>query len=123
MNALAQLDNGNRAAEDEEMDTAIDLLRQDMGARFDEGNARIADSHKEAIENTRLVEAQIDELRRETTARIEALARETTGRFDALFAESRRSADRSDVQFRWLVSLIAATLLGMASLLVKTGHW
>jgi hypothetical protein len=51
--ALAQLDTGNGAAEDEDMDADLTLMRQEMGAGFKEVNSRV------------------DELRREVTARLD----------------------------------------------------
>jgi hypothetical protein len=86
MNALAQLDTPYRAAEDEEMDTAIDLLRQDLGvkfaginARFDEVNVRIANS---AMESARLIDVKISEFRKEILDNFKAV--------DARIIESRR---------------------------------
>ncbi|MTV41383.1 hypothetical protein GM676_27915 [Duganella radicis] len=61
----------------------------------------------------------MSETHRETTARIDALTRETSARLDTLFIESGKRMDHSDVQFRWLVGLIAASLLGIAGLLIK----
>ncbi|MBV7536085.1 hypothetical protein KW842_09945 [Duganella sp. sic0402] len=39
---------------------------------------------------------------------------------DAVRLESNRRMDRSDAQFRWLVGLMIATMLGTASLLLRT---
>ena len=210
MNALAQLDNAYRAAEDGPMETTIDMLRNEIIEGFREVNARIDQSRREtdaridslrsetleqfklihaAIEQSRqetdakiaglrseirLVDAKITESHKETTARIDALGRDTTARIDALRSEvsgkidalrsevsskidalrletsskidalrtettaridalrsessariealNRETTSRIDgreVQFRWLVGLMVASLLGIAGLFFK----
>lgn len=126
MRSPAQLDNEQPARKDEDMDNATDKLRDDMNAAFREINAnfrevnaridalqretaaRIAELRQQTLDQFRLVDAKIDELRRETRARI-----------DALVQVSNRRLERSDAQFRWLVGLMLAALLGTAGLLVK----
>jgi hypothetical protein len=188
MNALAQLDNSYRAAEDGPMETTIDMLRNEIIEGFREVNARIDQSRREtdaridslrsetleqfklvhaAIEQSRretdakiagvhreiqLVDAKITESHKETSARIDALSRDTTARIDALRSEisskidtlraettaridalrsetsariealNRETTSRIDgreVQFRWLVGLMVASLLGIAGLFFK----
>lgn len=79
--AMAVLDIGNRADEDNEMETDADLLRRDIGAGFNEVNARIDGVRREMTE-------RVDELRRETTARIDALRNETAERIAELRRET-----------------------------------
>ena len=79
--AMAVLDIGNRADEDNEMETDADLLRRDISAGFNEVNARIDGVRRETTE-------RVDELRRETTARIDALRNETAERIAELRRET-----------------------------------
>ncbi|WP_373991039.1 hypothetical protein [Duganella sp. BuS-21] len=77
MNALAELDKGNRAAEDEEMDATIDLLKNEVNSGFREVNARI------------------DALRVETNARIDVLRRESYEQATQLRIETYDRLDQS----------------------------
>jgi len=82
MNAPAQLDNLNRAREDEDMDNANDTLRSEMGNGFRETNVRIDIMYRESNQRMdalhRLVDESIAELRRDTTENITELRRQTT---------------------------------------------
>ena len=71
----AELDIGNRAAEHEDMDTAINLLRGEMGAGFKEVNARIDTLRRETADNFRPVDAdaKIEQSRKESLERLDAL--------------------------------------------------
>jgi chromosome segregation ATPase len=141
MNAPAQLDNLNRAREDEDMDNANDTLRSEMGNGFRETNARIDIMYRESNQRLDLLRRSVDEniaeLRREVNERINELRREVSARIDRSddrFEQHRREMQENfrliktkidqvrsnvDVHFRWLVGLMLTSMLGIATLLVK----
>ena len=119
----AALDMGNRAAEDRDMDATIDTVRQEMNAGFKELSARIEDLRRESnaridglraemLENFKLIDAKIERTRTELMASIQGVQ----DRLDA----QRRDHDR---QFRWLVGLMLASLLGIAGMFAKAVHF
>lgn len=130
MKAPAQLDNRNRAHEDEAMDHANDTLRAEMNVRFQEvradlrqvdANFRNVDANfRNVDENFREVNARIDALRIETYERIDQLRKETQDNFRLIEAKIDELRNRNDAQFRWLVGLMLTSMLGMAALLIKT---
>jgi hypothetical protein len=95
----------------QEMHARIDALDVKIDAVRRESLAAIADSRKEALDHFLSLQAQMNELRRETTARI-----------DAFSQEINRRMDRSDVQFRWLVGLMLTSLLATAGLFARAAH-
>lgn len=93
--AIAVLDIGNRADEDNEMETDMQVLRRELGEGFAGVNARIDELRRETTQ-------RIDELGRETTQRIDELRRETTERIDLMRQETtdRMSEARRDTNVR-----------------------
>jgi len=75
--AMAVLDIGNRADEDIDMETEMQVVRREMGEGFAVVNVRIDELRRETSE-------RIDRLRQETTDRILEERRDTNARIDAL---------------------------------------
>lgn len=141
MNAPAQLDNRNRAREDEDMDTTNDTLRSEMSNGFRETNARIDVMYRESNQRMDLLRRSVDEniaeLRREVNERINELRREVNARIDRSderFEAHRREVQESfrlieakieqlrvnvDVHFRWLTGLMLTSILGTVGILIK----
>jgi hypothetical protein len=120
---LAQLDTGNGAAEDGDMDAELTLMRQEMSAGFKEVNtridevrrevtARIDELRKETAENFKLTEVKMDEARQQT--------RDNYRFLDMKLDEFRKEASRhSEVQFRWMMGLLVTLLLGIGGLYAR----
>ena len=84
---MAVLDIGNRADEDIEMETEMQVLRREVGEGFAGVNVRLDELRRETTE-------RIDELRRETTQRIDELRRQTTQRIDETHRETTQRIDQ-----------------------------
>ncbi|USX25626.1 hypothetical protein NHH73_24090 [Oxalobacteraceae bacterium OTU3CINTB1] len=86
--AMAVLDTGDRADEDSEMESEMQMLRREVGEGFAGVNARIDELRRETTE-------RIDRLRQETTDRILEERRDTNARIDALHRETLARIDQS----------------------------
>jgi hypothetical protein len=89
MNASAQLDNRNRAREDEDMDNANDTLRSEISNGF------------RALPSCELHRRDMQE---------------GCGRLDDKIDRFRESVD---VRFRWLAGLMLTCILGTVGIVIK----
>ena len=117
-----------------ELSARMDNQQKDLAARMDnqhrelsarieelcrESNARIDGLRSEMLENFKLIDAKIEQAREETRAsRRESMAsiQSVHDRLD----EHRSDHDR---QFRWLLGLMLASLLGIAGMFAKAVHF
>ncbi len=132
-----------------EVNGRLSELRREVTARIEDTRrevvTRIEETRREVLtridENQREVSARIDALRRESNARIDALRAEMLDNFKLIDAkiervrtesmaftqgvQNRRDDDRKDHdrQFRWLIGLVFAALLGIAGMFAKAAHF
>ena len=114
----ARMDNQQK-----DLAARIDNQHRELSARIEElrreSNARIDGLRSEMLENFKLIDAKIEQAREETRAsRRESMAsiQSVHDRLD----EHRRDHDR---QFRWLLGLMLASLLGIAGMFAKAVHF
>lgn len=107
----ARMDNQQR-----DFAVRMESLQEEVSARIEElrreSNARIDGLRAEMLENFKLIDVKIERTRTELMASIQGVH----DRLD----EQRRDHDR---QFRWLVGLMLAGLLGIAGMFAKAVHF